>query len=598
MSSVISAVKSHWPMLFVAGLGAVLIFTNLGSDYLWEDEGDTAAFAVNIQKFGVPRAWDGVTFIDSDGGAPLNDNLTLISHPLLQYYLTAASFAVFGQNNWAARLPFALAGWLTIVIAYLCGFDLTRNRWAAFCSAILLTASVQFLLYCRQCRYYALSMLLSTLLVWIFFNLRSIQSALLFAIVAVFLFHSHPFGIVFVGVLLLAGFVYRHGGSVNGGGGSRRHGLSPKGGASGCERINRRYLAFGGLIAAVFVLPWIAFVRSGYAVHSEPVNSITQFFGRFAQYAVESTSVTPLIGIVILSAVVGVLGKRRVEQQEPLLDRRQLGFLLVTLVTVICYAVAGAISESSDDIWRVGLRYSTALLPLTAIAAGMLIVRVSRGRIAIWVPLLLIFAFTKFAQLTPWIFWVEKQATLDGKEIVRAHPALDNVPRYLAIPEQWAFVQDLGTENSGTLAKACEFFKANANANDLVLTNYDWQPLYFYTRLPQSLRIFPDYPIYQAAKRKGLPEYVFNIDGVRWIFWRPVWDGLWGYVGSDLQRDMRSRGARITPIAQFPETIFENRPEIHYHRFSGGRYFYIALDNSSTAQVFRVDWPGVLRSDR
>jgi 4-amino-4-deoxy-L-arabinose transferase-like glycosyltransferase len=565
--------RFYWPMLAVALLGSVFIFTSLGSDYLWEDEGDTATYAVNILKFGVPRAWDGVTFIDSDRGLPLNKDLVLISHPLLQYYLTAASFAVFGQSNWAARLPFAVAGWLTILIAYLCAYDLTKNRWAALCSATLLTTSVQFLLFCRQCRYYPLSMLLACLLVWIFFNMRSIRSALLFAIVGILLFHSHPFGIVFVGALSLVGVAYP---SVPG---------------------QRRFLCWAGLVIALFTLPWIALVRFGYASESVPVSSAAQFGGRLIQYAIECASVTPLIGIAILTSIFAISWMSRARsaasrgQEEFPLDRRQLGLLLVTLVTVVCYAVALAITASSDDIWRAGIRYTTALMPLTALAAGVLIVNVSRGRIAIWLPLLLIFAFTKLAQLTPWIFWGEKQTTFDGKELVRAHLPLTYGARYLTTPELLAFFRDLKQENPGTLAKACQFLQGQANAGDLVLTNYDWQPLYFYTRLPQSLRIFPNDPIYETAKRKGLPEYVFNVDGVRWLIWRPVWGGYFGYVGSEIKRDLLNSGAQLTKVAEFPETIFENRPEIHYHRFSGDKYFFMALNPHVTAQIFRIDWP-------
>jgi hypothetical protein len=575
-SASLARFRLHWPIFVVAVLGSASIFTNLASDYLWEDEGDTAAFAVNILKFGVPRAWDGVTFIDSDGGAPLNTDLVLISHPWLQYYLTAASFAVFGQSNWAARLPFAVAGWLTILVTYLCAYALTKDRRVAFCSAILLTGSVQFLLYCRQCRYYALSILLSVLLVWIFFNLRSIRSALVFAIVGILLFHSHPFGIVFIGALGLIGFAYP---------------IVPG---------QRRFLCWAGFVIALFILPWIAFVRSGYAVHSIPVSSTAQFGGRLVQYAIECTSVTPLIGIVILSSIVALSGKLRArsaasrEQEDSLLDRRQLGLLLVTSVTVVCYAAAVAITESSDDIWRMGIRYTTTVMPLAAISAGMLIVNVGNGRIAIWLPLLFVFVFTKAAQLTPWIFWGEKTATFDGKELVRAHLPQNYADRYLTTAELLAFMRDLKQENPGTLAQACRFLQDHANAGDLVLTNYDWQPLYFYTRLPQSLRIFPNDPIFQAARRKRLPEYVFNLDGVRWLIWRPVWDGYFGYFGSEIGRNLLNSGARMTKVAEFTETIFENRPEIHFHRFSGDKYFFIALDSRVTAQIFRIDWPGVM----
>ena len=66
----LDGLRTHWPVAIVTLLGAILIFTNLGTDYLWEDEGDTAALAVNILKFGVPKAWDGAAFLDSDRGGP------------------------------------------------------------------------------------------------------------------------------------------------------------------------------------------------------------------------------------------------------------------------------------------------------------------------------------------------------------------------------------------------------------------------------------------------------------------------------------------------------------------------------------------------
>src|SRR5438477_5819977 len=157
--------KPHWSLAVLAAISAVLIFTNLGSDYLWEDEGDTAALAVNILKFGVPKAWDGAAFLDSDHGARLNRDLVMVTHPWVQYYLTAASFLVFGQNTFAARFPFALAGWMSILFVYLFVWRLFVNRLTAFVAAVLLVFSVQFLLYAKQCRYCALNMLL---VVWFF----------------------------------------------------------------------------------------------------------------------------------------------------------------------------------------------------------------------------------------------------------------------------------------------------------------------------------------------------------------------------------------------------------------------------------------------
>src|ERR1700730_2842533 len=132
--------------MIVAAIAAALIFANLGSGYLWADEGDTAVLAHNIVKFGLPRAWDGKTFMDSDFGARVNSDLVMVSSPWVQYYVTAASFALLGENTFAARFPFALAGWLTIVVAYRLIWMATRDRRAALCGSVLVIASVQFLL--------------------------------------------------------------------------------------------------------------------------------------------------------------------------------------------------------------------------------------------------------------------------------------------------------------------------------------------------------------------------------------------------------------------------------------------------------------------
>src|SRR5207302_7982891 len=149
-SDAFGSLREHSPFVVMAVLAAALIFTSLGSDHLWEDEGDTAALASNILKFGVPKAWDGAAFLDSDHGARLNRDLIMVTHPWVQYYLAAGSFLVFGENTFAARFPFTLAAWMSIFLVYVFVWRSTGNRWAAFSASALLVLSVQFLLYARQ----------------------------------------------------------------------------------------------------------------------------------------------------------------------------------------------------------------------------------------------------------------------------------------------------------------------------------------------------------------------------------------------------------------------------------------------------------------
>src|SRR4029077_5851159 len=229
-----SKLRFHWPFAIVAVVGAVLIFTNLGSDYLWEDEGDTAALASNILKFGVPKAWDGAAFLDSDHGARLNRDLVMVTHPWVQYYLTAGSFLIFGEHTFAARFPFALAGWMSILLVYFFIWRLTQSRLTAFSAAALLTVSVQFLLYARQCRYCALNLLLIAWLFWSFFKMRSARDCVLFVLPAVLLFHTHPYGIAPAAALCGLSLVYRP------------------------FLTQRRFVWFAAPAIALLTLPWLA----------------------------------------------------------------------------------------------------------------------------------------------------------------------------------------------------------------------------------------------------------------------------------------------------------------------------------------------------
>ena len=566
----------HWPFAVLATIGLALLLTNLGKDNLWADEGDTAVLASNIVKTGLPKAWDGVTFIDSDKGARLNHALVMISSPWLQYYVAAGTFLLLGESTLAARLSFALAGWLTAIFAYRLVLRSTASRTAAFCTASILICSVQFLLYCRQCRYYALSMLLTVLLIEIFCQLKSPRQGFLFAGVAVLLFHAHPIGIVPVIALGILTIVHP------------------------AFREQRRWFWIATPVVALLTLPWLLLARTGYSESMGSVESARQFLGRVVQFFIECASVTPLLGVVILLAVYFVQIFRQLQRTTGdgpsratgALSDVGIGLLLFIFVTLFLYAFAVAATQSADSLWRIGIRYTTPVIPLIAIASGILIAAVSRNRMLPAIAILLIFAFTKFAQLTPWIFWGKNVASVDGKEVIEAHLPANRVERYLNTRQQFVFLRDLFGDNPGTVAQASRFLQENAKPGDTLITNYEWEPLYFHTHLPQALKILPDYPILQAAKDNGLPRYVFDVDRVRWIFWRPVWDGYQGYLAADITQQIEARGGRIERVATLPETLWENRENIHFRRFAGGVYLFHEPGSLPHATVWRVDWPG------
>lgn len=155
----------------VLAVAAVLIFADLGDRYLWEDEAETALLARNVLRFGLPVAWDGRDLISQECGVELDQHYVSRRHGWMPVYLVAASFALFGPETVPARLPAALAGWLTVLSTFILGRRvLGDDRWAALAAA-LLALSVPFLLHVRQARYYALAMLATVWAIVFFLDL-------------------------------------------------------------------------------------------------------------------------------------------------------------------------------------------------------------------------------------------------------------------------------------------------------------------------------------------------------------------------------------------------------------------------------------------
>jgi hypothetical protein len=117
------------------------------------------------------------------------------------------------------------------------------------------------------------------------------------------------------------------------------------------------------------------------------------------------------------------------------------------------------------------------------------------------------------------------------------------------------------------------------------------EPTYFYTRLPQAMGILKEYPVYQRARELKLPERVFGADHARWIVWRSAWETGPGYAINDVLRELTERGGRIVTVMEMEETVWENREDIHFHRFSDGTYLFPRAQTFPMSRIARVDWP-------
>ena len=557
---------SRWlSLLALLPFAALLVLVDLGGPLLWEDEGDTAVYARTILHFGVPRAWDGRNFIDSDDGlrvAPraLGQDLVMVGTPWLPYYVTAASFALFGESEWAARLPFALAALATVAMLYALVLRATGCMRAAFAAALLLLASAQFLLYARESRSYALNMLLTVALLWGFLRLGERRRDPWLAVAAVLLFHVQ---------ILPAALALGACAAVALGVPEARHRLRP-------------LLARAPFVAAL-TLPWLWISWSAAGANWQPLQYAGQLPSRLAQLGAESTLMIPYLG--------WALGLPLVWRRLGSGDRTLLALAFAWLA--LC-ALLVPMLLSATLLVVVGLRYVCGLLPLSAAVTGLLVARASEGRNAVYAGLLVLFGATHLAgNALPWLALGETRRVGD----VAALNVPRELPDKLLNKQWWDLVRGLGVRDPGSLPAILDFLRLHASANEVVLTNFGWDNLYFYTNLPQALRIAENAPAREAARELGLPPYVFGVDGADWVVWRSGAGVLLSYSIDDLANQLAQRGARLEPMGRLPDALWENRPELQWHRFPRIGYPFAPRRTGAAGarypdtRLFRVHWP-------
>jgi hypothetical protein len=149
----------------VLAIATVSVLPHLGTTCLWEDEAQTALVARNILSQGVPAASDGKNSVSIFADHRDVRNGIHIWQGWFPSYLAAASMAVWGDNAFGARFPFAVA--FVAFVGFYYRFlrkrgDRNRHLWLTI---FLTVTCVPLLLHARQCRYYVLVPLLNLLIV-------------------------------------------------------------------------------------------------------------------------------------------------------------------------------------------------------------------------------------------------------------------------------------------------------------------------------------------------------------------------------------------------------------------------------------------------
>lgn len=163
-------------------LFAGLVFARLEAPLLWEDEADTAMHGRSVLEYGYPKVHAGRNIVY---GAHLpyalgrNEALdAYLGSPWGQYFFAAPAVAWsdrasdLAARTWRVRLPFALAGWLGVLLLGGVGASLWPAAagarawfWLGFGVCLALSASLQ--LHLREVRYYPLVVLALGVTAWL-----------------------------------------------------------------------------------------------------------------------------------------------------------------------------------------------------------------------------------------------------------------------------------------------------------------------------------------------------------------------------------------------------------------------------------------------
>lgn len=169
------------------------LFTNLSNTAFWEDEGETVQLAKTILKYGYPSAFDGRSLFIQEPSHYHATNYSRYGNPLLQFYWAALALKLnYGvADTGALRAPFVIIAFIGVIFSAAVYRQLNFSRFTVFLYLFLIVTSIQFYLYFRQVRHYALQPLLVSGIIVTYLFLHRPRSKLFFILFSVLMYLAH-----------------------------------------------------------------------------------------------------------------------------------------------------------------------------------------------------------------------------------------------------------------------------------------------------------------------------------------------------------------------------------------------------------------------
>ncbi len=561
------SIKENTFLIVILLCAAALLFVNLGNQILWIDEANTAYLGKNTLKFGYPLAYDGKNILPPFFDGSLSKDLVWVEHPWAQYYLAAASLAVFGNTTFAARFPFALLGFLSIIVVYCLVLKIHRgNTGLANLAAVLLTLSVPFLLFARNSRYYALILFFGPLVVLTFLNWveqPGRRTFAFFVLSSTLLFHSFfPlwFCLTFTIILYFIVFVPKRG----------------------------RTAAFitAHLATALLIVPWIVYKNPGSPAGVEVtlagfVDTLLIYFWKLHTYLLPFLPL--LLILFILRLAQGSPTEPPAEGEQAVSFRHKEYVLFSGVLLYIVMISAVPISST---------QYLVSAIPFAVMATAVLFWKIRRRSRAAFAVTLVLFLFTNILHISPFLL-IEK-ACIDPRtvsSVVKTPQCVTHMTsapplrhylfhqlkiRFYLFDHLYQLTHDYKTRLEGIV----RYLSEHGASGQTVLASFEEAgPLMFYTDLNVRYYTFPF--VSQKVKKAVL----LPADRIEWV----IPGGLWSPremqgLNPDTRYDMKQYydfdpEDYVKVYLYYPTKYFDPQPNIDFHSFrtitDGPPYFYI-----------------------
>lgn len=491
--------RTDWLLMVIAAaIATVILFTNLGDKYLWQDEAATAVMGERMMKYGKPLAYDGKNLITMDNFAEedtttislrtgdaqtalkyfidrrdFKADTTWIGQPWGQFLVAGISLFVFGHGTLAARAPFAAAAMITVVLLYWFIRGQFHDRLMAAIAVGLVLVNTYWVLHSRQCRYYALTglLLLLTLMAYTYWQREKRLGGLLFVISA-WCWFQVDFGTFWpvIGILLILA-AWRAWPQLTG-------------------------TAAVALALAAAVSPWVWY----YELFGRLKTSASTWSGKFLGNLFHMNQfVIPLLVLIAAALMLAYRWRKVPDQHRQLL----LACLLILPVSFVWV--------TSVTPWYFH-RYIMPLTPLAALLMAWVFVEAGRWAVrkqhALLTPSLVAVAAGVIIAVCPLPSNIVSWMIL--KDRITAHPLGTLVRPELAVLWNEVFGHRIDPNRS-----IIEMVKSLARPEDEILVNYEDIPFMFYTENP----IRGGVPCFRVEDRTAPPRFLVIRKSVPFLHW-------------------------------------------------------------------------------